>query len=188
MMKKLTKRQIIESVKKDICEIPILYKCPNIAFSVAEDFKNRICVPCWYDCREIFHADYPISNHIFINHNKKAASRIVKFVNSMESKLGLRTKTKVYKTVKKTATLLILSPFWKEKIKFSLLTLLIRAAIYNRFINFDISLCKYCTYLNATKNAVKLFFSGRKIYLGDSISWYAEFKYKKLKDCEELLV
>ena len=112
----------------------------------------------------------------------------MKFVNSMESKLGLRTKTKVYKTVKKTATLLILSPFWKEKIKFSLLTLLIRAAIYNRFINFDISLCKYCTYLNATKNAVKLFFSGRKIYLGDSISWYAEFKYKKLKDCEELLV
>jgi hypothetical protein len=187
-MKKLTKKQIIEFIKKDICEIPILYKCPNIAYSVAEDFKNRVCVPCWYDCREIFHADYPISNHIFINHNKRSASRLVKFIKSMEEHLGLRTKTKIFKTVKKTATLLILSPFWKEKIKFSLLTLLLRAAIYNRFILFDISICSRCKYLNATKNAVVLFFSGRKTYLGDSISWYGEFKYKKIKECKELLV
>jgi len=187
MMKKLSKKKIKEFVKNDICEIPILYSNPNIAFSIAEDFKKRICVPCWYDCREIFHADYPKANHIFVNHKKNNNNRLASFLFSIEKLIGVYKKSKYYKTVRKTGSLFILSSFWKTPLRFSLLTFLLRAAAYYNLNSYSNKVFNYCKYLNDTKNAVKMFMDGKVNYEGQMYSWYKQFKYLSIKDCEKLL-
>ena len=186
-MAKLSREILKQQVCKDICEIPILYASSSVAFSVAEDFKGRICVPCWYECREIFHADYPKANHIFINHKKNQTSKIEEFVNSLESCLGMNKKTNVYKSVKKTATVLYLSPFWNVKIRFSLFTLLLRAASYKNLTSFDLSICKNCKYLHETRSALQVFVDGNTEYIGSNYSWYSQFKFMSKKDSKELL-
>lgn len=186
-MRKVSKNKIKSFIKKDICEIPVLYSCPNIAFSICENFKNRFCVPSWYDCREIFHADYPKANHIFINHKKGAFTKIKKYMESLELLLQVKRKSICCKTVKKTCTLIILSSFWYEEIKFSLLTLLIRVCCYNNIFFFSKKVFYHCKYLHTTKNAVKLFMSGRTVYNGEMFSWYEQFKYLTIKECKELL-
>ena len=178
---------ILQYVKNNICEIPILYHCLNVAFSVAEDFKNRICVPCWYDCREIFHSDYPNPNHIFINHKKNSSVKIEKFIASLEETLNIKNKSKIFKTSRKTATLIILATFWKKQLRFSLLTLLLRAAAQNKLIAFNYDIFQYCKYLKDTKNAIKLFFSGFTKYEGENNSWHQNFKRLNIEKCKNLL-
>lgn len=187
MMKKLSKKKIRQFIKNGICEIPILYSNGNIAFSLAEDFKKRICVPCWYDCREIFHADYPKGNHIFINHKKNNNGRLKDFLFSIENHLELKNKSEYYKTVRKTGTLFILSKFWNDPIRFSLLTLLMRAAAYNNLSLYSNRVFTCCKYLSDTKPAVKLFMSKKFEYKGQMYSWYKQFKYLSAKDSEKLL-
>jgi hypothetical protein len=186
-MRKLSKKKINEFIKDGICEIPILYSNPNIAFSLAEDFKKRICVPCWYDCREIFHADYPKGNHIFVNHKKNNNNRLSSFLQSVESLLNIKKKSKYFKTVRKTGTLFILSSFWNKPIRFGLLTLLLRAAAYYNLSLYSDRVFKICKYLFDTKNAVKLFMAGSHEYKGQMYSWYKQFKYLSIKECKKLL-
>lgn len=186
-MRKISKKQIFESVNKEVCDIPILYSCPNIAFSICENFKNRLCVPSWYDCREIFHADYPKANHIFVNHKKGIYSKLKSFIESIEAQLGIKNKSKIFKTIKKTCTLIVISNFWYEEIKFSLLTLLIRVCCYNRLVLYSKKIFYHCKYLHATRNAVKILMSGRVSYTGDMFSWYEQFKHLTMKDCKDLL-
>jgi len=184
---KVSKAILLQFVKNNICEIPILYHCINIAFSVAEDFKNRICVPCWYDCREIFHADYPKANHIFVNHKKQKYTKLKSFIESIESILNIKNKSMIIKTGRKTATLIVLSPFWKNEINFSLLTLLIRVAVYKNFDTYNKDIFCHCKYLNETKNAVNLFMSGCTNYVGKEKGWYGQFKHMTKSKCKKLL-
>lgn len=177
----------MQFVKNEICEIPILYNCCNIAFSVSEEFRNRVCVPCWYDCREIFHSDYPKPNHVFVNHKKHKSQKLKLFIESLEENLSLKRKSKVFKTVKKTATLMVLSPYWRDKCLFGLLTLLLRAAAYNQLEEFDISIVKTCKYLHDTRNALKLLVLGHKKYVGKHTSWHNQFKGLTIKECKKLL-
>ena len=95
-MRKLSKKEIYSYIENEICEIPILYHCENIAFSVAEDFRSKVCVPCWYDCREIFHADYPKPNHVFINHKNVKTQHIDNFLKSVENKLNIKKNSEHY--------------------------------------------------------------------------------------------
>lgn len=185
---KITKHVLESLISNDVCEIPILYHCENIAFGVAEEFRSKICVACWYDCREIFHADYPKPNHIFINHKKHKNTNLIKFLHSIEDLLGLKKPSKVYKTVRKTATLIVLNSFWKDKMRFSLLTLLLRASIYFNISQFSKRLFEVCKYLHDTKNAVNIFFNGRTCYTGDKAQWHKQFKYKTIEECKKMLV
>lgn len=186
-MRKVSKKQIKSFIINDICEIPILYSCPNIAFSICENWKNRHCVPSWYDCREIFHADYPKANHIFINHRKGSYNKIKGFLESVEKKLNLKNKSKCYKTVKKTCTLIVLSYFWYNEIKFSLLTLLLRVCCYNKINEYCSKIFHHCKYLNSTRRAVKVFMEGRVDYKGEMFSWYEQFKHLSIKESKYFL-
>lgn len=184
---KVKKSVLKQFVKNDICEIPILYHSANIAFSVAEDFRNRVCVPCWYDCREIFHADYPKPNHVFINHGRHKYSKLKSYIESLEILLKIKKKSEIIKSCRKTATLVILSPFWKNEIKFTLFTLLVRVALYKNFSTFTKDIFSYCKYLHETKSAVNLFISGFTDYIGDEKSWYKQFRYMSVEKCKKLL-
>jgi hypothetical protein len=186
-MLKITKNVLMQFVRDDICEIPILYNCCNIAFSVAEEFRNKVCVPCWYDCREIFHADYPKPNHIFINHKKYKFQKLKVFIQSLESKLFIKRKSKIYKTAKKTAMLVVLSPYWRDKCLFGLFTLLVRAAAYNSLDTFDITIINKCKYLHDTRNALRLIIAGRNKYVGKHDGWYKQFKGLTIEECKKLL-
>jgi hypothetical protein len=186
-MKKLSKKRIKEFLKNDICEIPILYSNPNIAFSIAEDFKGRVCVPCWYDCREIFHADYPRANHIFVNHKKTNCGKIENFLLSIEDMLGISKKSKYYKTGRKTVSMFLLSSFWNNEIRFTLLTLLLRTAGYYNMSKYNNRIFSRCKYLSETKNAVNIFMDGNFKYNGNMYSWYKQFKHLSIKECKKLL-
>jgi len=186
-MLKITKNVLMQFVKNEVCEIPILYNCCNIAFSVAEDFRSRVCVPCWYDCREIFHADYPNPNHIFVNHKKHKFQKLKTFIESLEKSLRIKNKSKTFKTAKKTALLVVLSPYWRDKCLFGLFTLLIRAAAYNQIEEFNISIINSCKYLHDTRNALRMLAEGRSKYVGDHDSWYKQFKGKTIEECKKLL-
>lgn len=186
-MLKVTKKVLRQFVKNDVCEIPILYNCCNIAFSVAEEFRDRVCVPCWYDCREIFHADYPKPNHVFINHKKYGYTKIKSFIKSMESELNLQRKSKVYKGVKKTASMVVLSSYWKNPCLFGLFTLIVRTAAYNQMNLFDRNIIKKCKYLHETRNAFNILFDGRVKYTGSHASWYKQFRRKTVEECKKYL-
>lgn len=186
-MRKIKKKEIKSYIKNGICEIPILYHCENVAFGVAEDFRSKVCVPCWYDCREIFHADYPKPNHFFLNHKRQKNVHVAEFLFSIEKELGLKTRSLIYKTVRKTATLVVLNRFWKDEMRFSLLTLLLRAAIYFNLGVYSKRVFEVCKYLADSRNAVNMFFEGRVNYDGSETQWHKVFKYKTIAECKKLL-
>ena len=186
-MRKLSKKEIYSYIENEICEIPILYHCENIAFSVAEDFRSKVCVPCWYDCREIFHADYLKPNHVFINHKNVKTQHVDNFLKSVENKLNIKKGSKVFKTARKTATIIFLSSFWRNKMRFSLLTLILRVGVYNKLEYYDSKIFKKCKYLHDTRSAVRLFFQGYTNYEGNKNNWHEEFSYKTIAECKKKL-
>lgn len=186
-MRKIKKKEVESYIKNGICEIPILYHCENVAFGVAEDFRSKVCVPCWYDCREIFHADYPTASHVFVNHKRQKNINFSGFLQSVEQLLGIKKPSKIYKTVRKTATIIVLSKFWKNEMRFCLLTLLIRAAIYYKLPVYSKRIFEVCKYLHDTRNAVNLFFDGKTNYIGSDNQWHKAFKYKTIAECKKLL-
>ena len=78
-------RNLKKNIKNNICVLPIMFYGKGISFGIAENYREDICVVSWYSCREVFHDDYPFSNHIFINHSIGAHNLLCNFVNDLES-------------------------------------------------------------------------------------------------------
>ena len=109
------------------------------------------------------------------------------FIESLEKSLRIKNKSKTFKTAKKTALLVVLSPYWRDKCLFGLFTLLIRAAAYNQIEEFNISIINSCKYLHDTRTALRMLAEGRMKYVGDNDSWYKQFKGKTIEECKKLL-
>jgi hypothetical protein len=168
-------RNLKKNIKNNICVLPIMFYGKGISFGIAENYREDICVVSWYSCREVFHDDYPFSNHIFINHSIGAHNLLCNFVNDLESIFGIKKKSECFKTNRKTVSLLLLSSFWRRKIMFSLLTLFIRYALKNKAKTFDFQKLKRCKYLEATSPAINLLIEGKSKYYGKLSSWYDQF-------------
>lgn len=173
---------------EDLVKILIPYKEINNSLSVATAKRNGFFVAeQFYNCREIFHEDFPIASNLLVCIPSYKKTRLIKLFEFIESELNILKRTKVCITQRKNIFFVKLSNFWKSKIKFSLLTLLIRAGCR---ISNDLSLFSLVTkssYLKKTYNAFYLFFSGNTKYYGKKNSWFKEFKNKSKEECEKLL-
>jgi hypothetical protein len=171
-----------------IVRILLPYKEISNSFSVALTKRNGFFVAeQFYKCREIFHEDFPITKNLLICVPSYKKNRIIKFFDFIENQLNIDNKSKIFITQRKNIYFVKLSKFWKTKIKFSLLTLLIRSAL--RIIK-NLNLIKMLEksfYLKKTINAFDLFFSGYTRYYGKKNSWYKEFNNKSAEDCKKLL-
>lgn len=178
---------IKKHIVDQICKIPIKYSSPPASFGMAENFKSELLVNGWYTCREVLHDNYPISNHLFITHNAEEYANLVSYIFSMENKLGIENPSVVFKTFKKTSSCIVLSGFWKNKLRFTLLTMILRFAILNKKRTFKLHDLSECKYLSITMPALDLFFSGKRTYKGRKSSWYEQFKNLNLQQCSKYL-
>lgn len=171
-----------------IIKILLPYKEKINAFSVALSKRNDFfIVEQFYNCREIFHEDFPTTNNLLICVPAYKKNRIIKLFEFLEEKLNVSKKSKVFITQRKNIFFVKLSVFWKSKMKFSLLTLLIRAGLR---ISDKLSLEKILnksSYLKKTTDAFYLFFLGNTKYSGNKNSWFKEFRNKSKEECEKLL-
>lgn len=168
-------RDIKKNIKNNMCILPIMFYGKGISFSLAESYKKEICVVNWYPCREIFHDDYPISNHLFVNHGSGDFNTICKFLQNVENIFGLEHKCEIYKTNRKTASLIVLGRFWKSRIMFTLLTLLVRFCLNNKKRVLNLKDVEKCKYLQTTYFAIQLLMEGKVRYNGRRASWYEQF-------------
>lgn len=169
-------RDLKKNIRNNLCVLPIMFYGKGISFGIAESYKEDICVVSWYTCREVFHDDYPISNHIFVNHANGMHKTFIEFITSLENSFSLTNKSECYKTNRKTVTLILLSDFWRKKIMFSLLTLFLRYALKHKRKVFDYSDLSRCVYLGDTMPAIRLLLEGNKHYFGKLSSWHDQFK------------
>lgn len=171
-----------------IVRILLPYKEAINGFSVALAKRNDFFVAeQFYNCREVFHNDFPTTKNLLICIQPYKKPRIINLFKFIEDKLMIRNKSKVFFTQRKNIFFIKLNKFWQTKIKFSLLTLLIRSALK---ISENLNLIKILEksfYLKKTMNAFNVFFSGSTRYYGNKNSWYKEFKDKSMEDCFRLL-
>jgi len=171
-----------------IIRILLPYKEKTNAFSVALSKRNDFfVVEQFYNCREIFHEDFPTTKNLLICVPSYKKNRIIKLFEYLENKLNVLKKSKVFITQRKNIFFVKLSVFWQSRMKFSLLTLLIRAGLR---ISDGLSLDKIMnksSYLKKTSNAFYVFFSGNTKYSGKKNSWFKEFRNKSMEECEKLL-
>ena len=170
---RLTK--LLNIIENGVCTAIIPYICKNICFGVLEKNKGMNAVWTWYSCRDVFHDDFPESNHIFIHHKGHTLTKLKKFLADIEDRLGLDDKSTVCKTVRKSACLIILSEFWQNHMNFSLLTLLLRTGIQEKMIVFDPAKKIKCEMLRETLPALQLFFEGKCEYSGTKSGWHEQF-------------
>lgn len=180
-------RHLRKNIKNNICVVPIMFYGKGTSFSLAENYKDDICVVSWYVCREVFHDDFPTSNHLFINHKVGEHNNLHRFIVDLENKLGLDKSSEIFKTNRKTVTLMFLSDFWKSRIMFSLLTLFIRFSIENKQSSFSLSSLRKCKYLCETIPAIMLLLDGKSHYKGKKGSWYDQFCGLNSQDCAKYL-
>ncbi len=145
----------------------------------------------FYYCREAFLNSFYRSKKRrriffslgFVKDEKAAQQRIqsvAQFIFVIESKLKIKHKTLFNKTSLPAVVRLKIANFWlKDKIRLSLFTLLLRAAIGARGgIQYDPKTDNFeeCLYglppLRATKPAVEKFLSGYTIYDSDKVTGY----------------
>ncbi len=171
-----------------IIRILLPYKEKVNSLSVAETKRNGFYVAeQFYNCREIFHEDFPTTNNLLVCVPSYKKNRIIKLFDFVESHLGVIRKTKVFLTQRKNIFFVKLSNFWKSKIKFSLLTLLIRAGLRSAMLTSLSQIVEKSSYLKKTNDAFYVFFSGNTKYCGKKNSWFKEFKNKNKEECEKLL-
>lgn len=179
--------KLMSMIHNGVCQVIIPYSCKHICFGAIEKHKNIYAVWSWYSCRDIFHTDFPVSTHIFIYHKGYSATRMRKFLQTIENNLNLSNPSVIYKTVRKSVSLIILSDFWHEKMKFSLFTLLMRYGIDYNLINFDLQQTIKCGMLHDTLPALQLFFSGLTEYTGSKSGWFEQFERLNKNACMKYL-
>jgi len=170
---RLTK--LLNTIEDGVCTAIIPYICKNICFGILEKNKGMNAVWTWYSCRDVFHDDFPESNHIFVYHKGQTLHKFKKFLANIEHQLGLDDKSTVYKTVRKSACLVVLSEFWHNHMNFSLLTLLLRFGIQSKKIDFDPNKKIKCQILQETQPALQAFFQGNCEYNGNKSGWHEQF-------------
>jgi len=183
---RLTK--LLNTIENGVCQAIIPYICKNICFSVLERNKGIDAVWTWYSCRDVFHEDFPESNHIFIFHKGHSLMKLKKFLNEVERQLNIDDMSTIYKTVRKTTSLIILSEFWQNHMNFSLLTILLRYGIVNKKTLFNLEKIKQCKMLEDTHEALRLFFEGRTEYSGDKSGWYEQFADLNREEASKYLI
>jgi hypothetical protein len=179
--------ELKKHIKNNICNIPIKFAAPAASFAMAENFKNELVVNSWYICREVLHDNYPISNHLFLTHKTDEFSNLAKYIESLENKLNIEKHSVVIKTVRKNCVCIMFSEFWKNRLRFSLLTMILRFAVENKKQNFCLTDFNKCKYLGETLPALDLFFSGKIVYKGRKSSWYEQFQYLNLEESAKYL-
>jgi len=166
---------IYNLINDDICDALIPYSCKSICYGLLERNKNMLAVWTWYSCRDVFHDDFPTFNHIFIYHKNYSGKRLFNFMSNLEDRLQIKNKTKYFKTSKKYASLFILSKFWDDEMKLSLLTLLIRYAVREKRLKFDEKKKIKCNMVKETLPSIKYFLDGYTEYNGTKSGWHEQF-------------
>lgn len=159
----------------DYCDVIIPYICRGVCFGVLEKNKNVYAVWTWYSCRDVFHDDFPLTNHIFLYHKNYSSKKVIKFLHHIEAILKIENKTKIYKTQKTYVSLLLLADFWHQEMRLSLLTLLLRYCIIEKKIKFEITKKIKCNMVKETLPAIEVFLSGRNTYNGNKNGWHEQF-------------
>lgn len=156
-------------------------------FSVANKKGNTYISEQFYNCREVFHDDFPKFNNILISTQKYKCKRLISLFDLIETKLNLKKKSKIYLTQRKNVFFVILNNFWNDNIRFSLLTLLIRSGLKIKDLNCLQDLLSHNTYLRQTENAFLFFMDGFIKYDGDNSSWYKQFHNLDADSCMKIL-
>lgn len=177
------------SVETTLDQVNILFPFMVIrnCFSVANKKGNTYISEQFYNCREVFHDDFPRFNNILISTQKYKCKRLVSLFDLIETKLNLKERSKIYLTQRKNVFFISLSNFWNNNIRFSLLTLLIRSGLKIKYLNCLQDLLSHNTYLRQTENAFNLFMDGFTKYYGNNISWYKQFQELDTDSCMKIL-
>jgi len=157
------------------------------AFSVAKKVKTKLVAEQFYTCREVFHDDFPYYNNILISTKSCKYEKLKNVFLFIENKLCLESLSNIYYTQRKNVYYVKLSKFWQNKMRFNLLTLLLRSGMKKTNIITIESFCRSNQYLKETEPALNLFFSGRTKYKGKAKTWYSQFKNMSHEECYKFL-
>ena len=81
---RLTK--LLNTIDNGVCQAIIPYICKNTCFGILEKHKGMYAVWTWYSCRDVFHADFPESNHLFVYHRGHNLTKLKKYLNNIDIK------------------------------------------------------------------------------------------------------
>lgn len=133
----------------------------------------------WFTCRELFHRSFRWifwRRGFFFSSPKEQRELVADFINVLEDRLNLKTKSRFNRTNLPWVMRVKPAPFWyKQTIRFSLYTILLRTAL-NHKKDRDITLTfKMNTYAREGWAAISRFMSGKTYYTGYKLMWYSQF-------------
>src|SRR4051812_32229863 len=133
--------------------LPYIEKCRcGVGYLFSEDYD-------WVSCREEFDEEFP-HDGIFLFYSGDNSENVARFINQVENRLNLKSRTKIqgFKT-DKDLLLVSLSKWWQASVaRRSLFTILLRCGLAYKG-NFEKALSSQ-GYIKATREAVDLFFKG----------------------------
>ena len=139
--------------------------------------RNSYLVSSWETCREEFpDKSIPIHTFMFCHHSDKSYA-VACFIDKVESKVKAKPRTVIGPTQYRKVSYVRLSGWWrKDKMRLSLLTLLLRAGqSYDPEVgNFEQALCAM-RYTRQTLPAIWRFLKGYTQYTGKSDGWNDQF-------------
>lgn len=140
----------------------------------------------WFDCRELWHAEYKGRNDVvLIAHKAGHHKRLRAFISLAEELLGASS-SDIAPTQRKTITCIVPSDFWWSiPIRRSLFSILLRCGL-NYEGDFDEALLSNSHALE-TKEAIERFFGGHTYYNGKQEGWCDQFRGVHTKRLRRLL-
>jgi hypothetical protein len=160
--------------KRDLIYIPAGYEIHNkLWFGAVSNLvhsKLNIKASQWIHCRETFIHHYFLgkTKRFLFSHGVGAGTRIAKFINEAEKRLGLKKFSTISGFKNKTTRTLIEPAAWwgKNMMRRQFFTILLRCSI--NYTNDDFEKTLYSVpYTKITEPAVKKFFNGFTVFKGN---------------------
>lgn len=155
-----------------------------------DDWKTTVE---WTHCREVFEAEFETKpfNRFLIRIDRKEAGRVARFLRAVQDQVGLSSahRVRIERTNTKGVYLIVLGPFWRDEVRLSLLTCLLRAGRnYTKRYGFWEAM-EDDKYLSETEDAVAWFLMGNTEYKSKGMfyGWYTTFYEMSLRELSKTL-
>jgi hypothetical protein len=141
----------------------------------------------WMFCREYFQEQSQGVRRILFCNKRNKTCNIAAFIDRIESKLKIQTRSKVGPTQRNNISWLWVSPWWSTtSMRRSLFTALLRAGQHYSPIKDNLEealfgnvgqIRRYNEYTRQTEYAVRRFIQGYTKYTGHMRGWYNQFRW-----------
>ena len=159
---------------------------------LCKDTDYRRTTVEWTHCREVFEAEFETKpfNRFLIRIDRKEAGRVARFLRAVQDQVGLPSghRVRLERTNTKGVYLVVLGPFWRNEVRLSLLTCLLRAGRkYTKRYGFWEAM-EDDKYLSETEDAVAWFLMGNTEYKPKGFfGWHTTFYEMSLRELSKTL-